>query len=204
MTDETEDEKNRRHNEKSAKRKEFQDKLVSQADKKKHLLMVYTGAGKGKSTAAFGTMLRALGHDYKVGVVQFIKGAWSTGEQKALAKFDSLVTYEVAGEGFTWDTQDRARDIEKAQEAWNIALKMIQDPSYKLVVLDELNIVLRYEYLPVEQVLAAVANRVNHIIITGRNAPQALIDAADLVTEMKMLKHPFREQGVMAQEGIEF
>lgn len=205
MTDKlSEDEINRRHNEKSAKRKEFQDELVRKADKKKHLLIVHTGTGKGKSTAAFGTMLRALGHGYKVGVVQFIKGAWSTGEQKALAKFDSLVTYVVAGNGFTWDTQDRAGDMAKAREAWNIALSMIRDPSYHLVVLDELNIVLRYEYLPVEEVIHEVSSRVNHVIITGRNAPQSLIDSADLVTEMKMIKHPFREQGVMAQEGIEF
>ncbi len=203
MTDSEED-INRRHKEKAEKRKAFQDKLVSQADKKKHLLMVYTGTGKGKSTAAFGTMLRALGHGHKVGVVQFIKGAWSTGEQKALATFDNLVTYEVAGEGFTWDTQDRARDIAKAREAWVLALAMIRDTSYHLVVLDELNIVLRYDYLPVEEVVAALAGRANHVIVTGRNAPQPLIDSADLVTEMKLVKHPFREQGVMAQEGIEF
>ena len=149
-------------------------------------------------------MLRALGHGHQGGVVQFIKGAWSTGEQKALATFDTLVTYEVAGEGFTWDTQDRARDIAKAREAWVLALAMIRDPSYHLVVLDELNIVLRYDYLPVEEVVAALAERANHVIVTGRNAPQPLIDSADLVTEMKLIKHPFREQGVMAQEGIEF
>ena len=195
---------NQRHNEKSKKRKEFQDTLVKQANKTKHLLIVYTGTGKGKSTAAFGTMLRALGHGYKVGVVQFIKGAWSTGEQKALASFGNLVTYEVAGEGFTWDTQDRARDIEKAQQAWEIALKMLHDPAYHLVVLDELNIVLRYDYLPVEEIVAALSQRQNHVIVTGRNAPQLLIDNADLVTEMKLIKHPFREQGVKAQEGIEF
>ena len=199
-----EDELNQRHKEKSIKRKALQDKLVAKADKTKQLLIVYTGTGKGKSTAAFGTMLRALGHGYKVGVVQFIKGAWSTGEQKALARFDTLVTYEVAGEGFTWDTQDRARDIAKARAAWEIALKMIGDPSYKLVVLDELNIVLRYDYLPVEEVVAALEKRKMHVIVTGRNAPQALVDLADLVTEMKLIKHPFREQGVKAQEGIEF
>ena len=201
---ESEEEINQRHKEKSIKRKAFQDKLVAQASKEKNLLIVYTGTGKGKSTAAFGTMLRALGHGYKVGVVQFIKGAWSTGEQKALAKFDILVTYEVAGEGFTWDTQDRARDIEKARTAWEIALKMINNPSYKLVVLDELNIVLRYEYLPVEEVLEALAKRPMHIIVTGRNAPKELVELADLVTEMTLIKHPFREQGVKAQQGIEF
>jgi cob(I)alamin adenosyltransferase len=195
---------NQRHKEKMQKRKAFQDKLVGEADKTKHLLMVYTGTGKGKSTAAFGTMLRALGHDYKVGVVQFIKGAWSTGEQKALAKFDNLVTYEVAGEGFTWNTQDRARDIEKARAAWDIALGMLRDPSYHLVVLDELNIVLRYDYMPVDEVVAALRQRRMHVIVTGRNAPEALVEAADLVTEMKLVKHPFREQGIKAQKGIEF
>lgn len=193
-----------KHKQKMQKRKEFQDNLVKKADKTKHLLMVYTGTGKGKSTAGFGTIVRALGHDYKVGVVQFIKGAWATGEQKALAKFDNLVRYEVAGEGFTWDTQNRTRDIEKASEAWQIALEMIADESYHLVLLDELNIVLRYDYLPVAEVASALANRKNHVIVTGRNAPQELIDAADLVTEMKMIKHPFREQGVKAQIGIEF
>lgn len=201
---ESEEEINRRHNEKSAKRKAFQDKLVKEADKTKALLMVYTGNGKGKSTAAFGTMLRALGHGYKVGVVQFIKGAWATGEQQALVRFDRLVTYEVGGEGFTWDTQDRARDMEKARMTWDVALAMIADPDYHLVVLDELNIVLRYDYLPVEDIVAALKKRKMHVIVTGRNAPPALVEAADLVTEMKLLKHPFREQGIKAQKGIEF
>ena len=199
-----EDEVNKRHKEKSIKRKAFQDKLVAQADKTKSLLIVHTGSGKGKSTAAFGTLLRALGHGYKVGVVQFIKGAWSTGEQKSLQTFGDLVTFEVAGEGFTWDTQDRARDIAAARNAWNIALKMLHDPSYKIVLLDELNIVLRYDYLPIDEVVAALSKRDKHVIVTGRNAPQSLIDAADLVTEMNLVKHPFREQGVKAQEGIEF
>lgn len=198
------EEENLRHKEKMIKRKEFQDKQVREANKTKNLLMVYTGTGKGKSTAGFGTVIRALGHDYKVAVLQFIKGAWSTGEQKSLKNFDDLVTYHVAGEGFTWNTQDRARDMEKAREAWNIALKMISDDSYHLVLLDELNIVLRYGYLPVEEVVEALEKRKNHVIVTGRNAPQLLIDAADLVTEMKMVKHPFREQGVKAQAGIEY
>ncbi len=192
------------HKKKMQKRKEFQDALVAKADKEKHLLMVYTGTGKGKSTAGFGTILRALGHGYKVGVVQFIKGAWSTGEQAALGKFENLVRYEVMGEGFTWETQDKQRDIAKAHEAWAVALEMLADASYKLVLLDELNIVLRYDYLPLDEVLAALAKRKQHTIVTGRNAPQGLIDAADLVTEMKLIKHPFREQGIKAQEGIEF
>ena len=200
----SEEEVNRVHKVKMEKRKEFQDELVKKADKEKDLLIVHTGTGKGKSTAAFGTVLRSLGHGYKVGIVQFIKGSWQTGEQNALMKFDTLVTYEVAGEGFTWDTQDRERDIAKAREAWEIALKMLADDSYHLILLDELNIVLRYDYLPLEEVLAAVSKRKNHVIITGRNAPQGLIDIVDLVTEMKMVKHPFREQGIKAQKGIEF
>ncbi len=198
------EEKNRIHKQKMEKRKEFQDKLVASADQTKKLLIVYTGTGKGKSTAGFGTIVRTLGHGYKVGVVQFIKGAWQTGEQTALAKFDNLIRYEVAGEGFTWNTQDREKDIKKAREAWNIALEMLADDSYHLILLDELNIVLRYDYLPVEEVLTALSKRKNHVIVTGRNALQSIIDSADLVTEMKMVKHPFREQGIKAQMGIEF
>ncbi|MDE3038783.1 MAG: cob(I)yrinic acid a,c-diamide adenosyltransferase, partial [Pseudomonadota bacterium] len=137
-------------------------------------------------------------------VVQFIKGAWSTGEQKALERFDNLVAYEAGGEGFTWDTQDRARDMEKARATWEVARRMMDDSSYHLVVLDELNIVLRYDYLPVAEIVAALAKRKMHVIVTGRNAPQPLVDSADLVTEMKLVKHPFREQGVKAQKGIEF
>lgn len=195
---------NERHKQKMEKRKAFQDKLVEQAPHSKHLLMVYTGKGKGKSTAAFGTILRALGHGYKVGVVQFIKGAWATGEQQALQHFDHLVTYEVGGEGFTWETQDRARDIEKARQTWDVAMRMLQDPSYHLLLLDELNIVLRYDYLPMDEVIAALQARKMHVIVTGRNAPPALVEAADLVTEMQLIKHPFREQGIKAQAGIEF
>ncbi len=203
MTD-NDEEKNRIHKQKMEKRKEFQDNLVKKADKVKELLIVYTGTGKGKSTAGFGTILRALGHGYKVGVVQFIKGSWQTGEQAALARFDNLIRYEVAGEGFTWDTQDRAKDMKKAREAWDIALSMLNDTSYKLVLLDELNIVLRYDYLPLDEVLAALEKRRQHVLVTGRNAKPELIEMADLVTEMKLVKHPFREQGIKAQVGIEF
>lgn len=199
-----EEEQNRAHKKKMEKRKEFQDKLVASADQTKKLLIVYTGTGKGKSTAGFGTIVRALGHGYKVGVVQFIKGAWQTGEQTALSKFDNLIRYEVAGDGFTWNTQDREKDIKKACEAWNITLEMLADDSYHLVLLDELNIVLRYDYLPLDDILIALAERKNHVIVTGRNAKQELIEMADLVTEMKLVKHPFREQGIKAQAGIEF
>lgn len=200
----SEDDINTRHKQKMEKRKAFQDDLVAKADKTKPLLMVHTGTGKGKSTAAFGTLLRSLGHGYKVGVLQFIKGAWSTGEQKALESFGDLVTYHVAGQGFTWNTQDRAADIAQARAAWDIALQMIHDPSYHVVLLDELNIVLRYDYLPVEEVVVALKTREMHVIVTGRNAPPALIDSADLVTEMTLIKHPFREQGIKAQQGIEY
>jgi len=192
------------HQKKMQKRKELQDKQVQAADKTKNLLIVYTGAGKGKSTAGFGTIIRALGHGHKVGIVQFIKGAWATGEQAALVKFDNLVRYEVLGEGFTWETQNKTRDIAKAHEAWAVALEMLADESYHLVLLDELNIVLRYDYLPLGEVLAALAKRKNHVIVTGRNAKPELVEIADLVTEMKLIKHPFREQGIKAQEGVEF
>lgn len=207
MNDEmSEDEINARHKMKMAKRKELQDERVKAADKTKGLLIVNTGSGKGKSTAAFGTIMRALGHGYRVALIQFIKGNWSTGEQKALKRFDDLVSYHVMGEGFTWDTQDRERDMKAARAAWEVALSKLRDPAYQLVVLDELNIVLRYDYLPVEEVVAGLASRLPdmHVIVTGRNAPQALIDTADLVTEMKQVKHPFREQGIKAQKGIEF
>lgn len=197
-------EPNTEHQLKMQKRKDSHDAKVQKADKEKNLLIVYTGTGKGKSTAGFGTIIRALGHGYKVGIVQFIKGAWQTGEQNALAKFDNLVRYEVMGEGFTWETQNRERDIATAQAAWKVAQEMLADDSYHLVLLDELNIVLRYDYLPIGEVIPALAERQNHVIVTGRNAPQELIDAADIVTEMKMVKHPFREQGIKAQAGIEF
>lgn len=202
----SEDEINKRHKHKMQKRKALQDKLVKAADKTKGLLIVNTGDGKGKSTSAFGTILRSCGHGHKVALVQFIKGNWSTGEQTALKRFDDLITYHVMGEGFTWDTQDRSRDMAAARAAWEVALTFLRDAEYKLVVLDELNIVLRYDYLPVEEVVEGLASRHpdTHVLVTGRNAPPALIEAADLVTEMKAIKHPFREQGIKAQKGIEF
>lgn len=206
MIELSEEEKNARHKMKMAKRKDLQDKRVAAADKTKGLLIVNTGNGKGKSTSAFGNIMRAVGHGYKVALIQFIKGNWSTGEQKVIKQFGEQVSYHVMGEGFTWDTQDRERDMKAARAAWETALEKMRDPAYQLVVLDELNIVLRYEYLPVEEVIAGLASRLPgmHVIVTGRNAPQALIDAADLVTEMKQVKHPFREQGIKAQKGIEF
>jgi cob(I)alamin adenosyltransferase len=199
-------EADRRHAEKMARRKEVQDaEVASKTIASKGLLMVNTGPGKGKSTAAFGLMLRALGHGWRVGVVQFIKGAWNTGERTALERFSDLVEWHTMGEGFTWDTQDRQRDIAAATRAWEMARKLMDDPSIRLVVLDELNIALRYDYLPLQDVVQALERRRDdlHIVVTGRNAKPELIAIADLVTEMGLVKHHFAA-GVKAQTGIEF
>jgi len=202
---ETEEEINRRHNEKMARRKAARDRMLATKTEERGLLIVHTGKGKGKSTAAFGLVLRSLGHGMPVGIVQFVKGVWTTGERMALERFGDLVTCRAMGEGFTWDTQDRARDIAAARKAWEVAQAMIADPSYRLVLLDELNIVLRYDYLPLGDVLAALRAKRDdlHIVVTGRNARPELLEAADLVTEMTLVKHPFRS-GVKAQIGIEF
>ncbi|MBP2302573.1 cob(I)yrinic acid a,c-diamide adenosyltransferase [Azospirillum picis] len=199
------DEINRRHAEKMKRRKALQERTLAAKTVEKGLLMVHTGKGKGKSTAAFGLMMRAVGHGMRVGMVQFVKGAWSTGETVALERFEDLVDFHTMGEGFTWDTQDRARDIAAAEAAWTKTKEMMADPRYGLIVLDELNIVLRMDYLPLDEVLATLAARRPelHVCITGRNAKPELIAAADLVTEMTLVKHPF-EAGVKAQAGIEF
>ena len=201
----SEDEINRLHREKMARRQAARRKVLATKTEERGLLIVHTGAGKGKSTAAFGMVLRCLGHGMRVGIVQFVKGAWGTGERTVLARFPDLVTCRAMGEGFTWDTQDRARDIAAAHAAWELARTMIADPAYRLVLLDELNIVLRYGYLPVDEVVAALKAKPHdlHVVVTGRNAPPELIEAADLVTEMTLVKHPFRA-GVKAQAGIEF
>ena len=201
----SEEEKNRRHNEKAARRKAARDRMLATKTEERGLLIVHTGKGKGKSTAAFGLVLRCLGHGMRVGIVQFVKGVWNTGERVALERFGDLVTCRAMGEGFTWDTQDRARDIAAARRAWEAAEAMIADPSYRLVLLDELNIVLRYDYLPLDEVVAALKQKPRdlHVVVTGRNAKPELIDAADLVTEMTLVKHPFRD-GVKAQQGIEY
>ena len=200
-----EEELDRRHAEKMAKKKAARDKIVAGKTIEKGLLIVHTGKGKGKSTAAFGMVLRAVGHGQRVGVVQFVKGRWQTGERDVLARFPDLVTFRSMGEGFTWETQDRQRDLAAARAAWDQAKALIADPAYKMVLLDELNIVLRYDYLPFEEVLATLRDRPadTHVIVTGRNAKDELIEIADLVTEMTMVKHPFRS-GVKAQAGIEF
>src|ERR1700675_1721688 len=199
-----EDEVNRLHREKMERRQAARRKVLATKTEERGLLIVHTGAGKGKSTAAFGMVLRCLGHGMRVGVVQFVKGAWGTGERDVLARFPDLVTCRAMGEGFTWDTQDRERDIAAARAAWEMAKTMIADPSYSMVLLDELNIVLRYDYLPLDEVLAVLKAKPRdlHLVVTGRNAKPELIDLADLVTEMTLVKHPFRG-GVKAQKGIE-
>ena len=202
---ETEEEINRRHNEKAARRKAARDRMLATKTQERGLLIVHTGTGKGKSTAAFGMVLRCLGHGMRVGIVQFVKGAWTTGERVALERFGDLVTCRAMGEGFTWDTQDRARDIAAARNAWETAKAMLADPSYRLVLLDELSIVLRYDYLPPAEIVATLRAKPRdlHVVVTGRNAKPELIAIADLVTEMTLVKHPFRA-GVKAQQGIEF
>jgi cob(I)alamin adenosyltransferase len=194
-----------RHRAKMAKRKAVQDAEVADKKVEKGLLIVHTGPGKGKSTAAFGLALRMLGRGHRVGVVQFIKGAWLTGEREAFAAFGDRVSWHTMGEGFTWETQDLARDIAAANRAWGKAIELMNDASFGLVVLDELNIALRYDYLDIDAVVAALAGRREglHVVVTGRNAKPALLAAADLVTEMVLVKHHFAA-GVKAQAGIEF
>jgi cob(I)alamin adenosyltransferase len=188
-----------------ANRKARQDEEVAGKQIEKGLLVVHTGTGKGKSTAAFGLALRMLGRGRRVGVVQFIKGAWHTAERDALAKFGDQVSWHTMGEGFTWETQDLSRDIAAAERAWAKAQELMADPSFGLVILDELNIALRYDYLPLDRVIAVLKARRPglHVVVTGRNAKAPLIEAADLVTEMTLVKHHFAA-GVKAQEGIEF
>ena len=193
------------HKAKMEKRKALHDKKLAGKTKEKGLLIVHTGPGKGKSSAAFGMALRCVGHDMRLGVVQFIKGAWDTGERRALETFPELVTFKALGEGFTWETQDKERDIAAAKAAWEAAREMIADPTYAMVILDEMNIALRYDYLDVGEVIDVLVSRRPglHVVVTGRNAKPELIEAADLVTEMTLVKHPFRD-GVKARPGVEF
>jgi cob(I)alamin adenosyltransferase len=201
----TEDELNAWHAEKMAKKKAARDKIIATKTIEKGLVIVHTGKGKGKSTAAMGLAVRAIGNGMKVGIVQFVKGVWETGERVVLDKFPNLCVIKAMGEGFSWETQDRERDIAAARHAWEMAKEMINDPSYNMVILDELNIVLRYENLPLDEVIEVLQNKPEmlHVAVTGRNAKDELIDVADLVTEMTQIKHPFRS-GVKAQVGIEF
>lgn len=198
---------------KMQRRKEVQEQRLAQSSQEKGLIIVNTGNGKGKTTAALGMVLRSLGHGYRVAIVQFIKGAWEPAEKAALQHWTSAAPQEspqlefhAMGEGFTWETQDRERDIEKAKAAWEKALEFIRNPDFQLVLLDEINVALKLGYLEVQEVLAGLNQKLemSHVILTGRGAPAELIERADLVTEMTLVKHPFREQGIKAQPGIEF
>lgn len=193
-----------RHAQRMAAKQKIMNERIARADKEQGVLLVLTGPGKGKSSSGFGMLARALGHGMKVGVVQFIKGAFSTGEEAFFRNLPN-VDYHVMGQGYTWGTQDRERDVAAANAAWAEAKRMLQDESYHLVLLDELNIALRYEYLDLDQVLDDLQARpeMQHAVVTGRYAPQQLIDLADTVTEMKVVKHAFKDQGIKAQKGIE-
>jgi cob(I)alamin adenosyltransferase len=199
------EERDEQHKGRMARLKEAHDTRLANATREKGLIIVNTGAGKGKSSSAFGVVARALGQGMRVGIIQFIKGAIATGEAAFFGRLGPQVTMKTLGEGFTWDTQDRRRDIETARLGWTEAVAMLRDPAYDLVVLDELNIVLRYEYLPLEEVLDELRRKreMLHVVITGRNARPELIELADLVTEMKQVKHPYRS-GITPQKGIEY
>ena len=189
------------------KRKEIQSERLQIRRTKKGLLIVFTGNGKGKTTASLGMALRTIGHGYKVAIIQFIKGGWSTGEEKALKNLSANISWHSLGEGFTWETQDRIRDEKLVQEAWQLAKEYIKNKSYKLIILDEINIATKLGYLAPEEIITflnSLNNRKNHIVLTGRGASDSIINYADLVTEMKLIRHPFKEQGIKAQKCIEF
>ncbi len=195
-----------KYKQKMQRRKEVQEQRLAERNKEKGLIIVNTGNGKGKTTAALGMVIRSLGHGYKVAIIQFIKGAWEPAEKAILGKWEGQLEFHAMGEGFTWETQDKARDREKAIAAWEKALEYITNPEYRLVLLDEVNIALKLGYLDLDTVLAGLDQKPegSHVILTGRGAPEKLIERADLVTEMTLVKHPFSEQGVKAQPGIEF
>ena len=197
---------NEQHKQKMQRRKEVQDRRLAEKKAEKGLIIVNTGNGKGKTTAALGMVIRSLGHGYKVAIVQFIKGGWEPAEKAVLEQWSNQLNFHAMGEGFTWETQDRERDIEKATAAWSQALEYILNPEYRLVLLDEVNIALKLGYLDVNTVIEGLKQKppTSHVILTGRSAPSELIAIADLVTEMSLIKHPFREQGIKAQPGIEF
>ena len=203
MTIETE--QNRRHNEAKRAQKAERDVMMQSKTQTGGLLLVHTGEGKGKTTAGFGMVARALGWGQRVGVVQYIKGKWVTGERRFFARFPDQIRLEIMGEGFTWNTQDRTRDITAAEAAWEKSLEMIADPDLDFVLLDELNVALRYDYLDLDKVVTALKNRQRdkHVCVTGRDAKPELMEIAELVTEMRMIKHPFH-QGIKAQRGVDF
>jgi cob(I)alamin adenosyltransferase len=207
MTSEQDQAEDVRHAAKMAKKKAARDRIMAEKSGEKGLIIVHTGAGKGKSSSAFGMIVRCVAHGFPCAVVQFIKGAWDTGERRIFTThFGDLCQFHAMGEGFTWETQDRARDIAAAQAGWEKAKELIADPSLHMVVLDEINIALRYDYLDINEVVSFLKEHkppLTHVVLTGRNAKQELIDAADLVTEMTLVKHPFRS-GIKAQPGVEF
>jgi cob(I)alamin adenosyltransferase len=194
------------HKQRTIRRKEAFEKRKARATREKGLLLVHTGAGKGKTTAALGLAFRALGQGLKIGIVQFIKGAIPTGEAALVRQLNLPIEMHTMGEGFTWNTQDRDKDIASARRAWEQAVALLRDESFGLVIFDELNVVLNYDYLPLDEVLEELRRKrpMLHVVVTGRNAKQELIDLADLVTEMKLVKHPYREQGIKPQKGIEY
>lgn len=198
-------ERDQRHRQRMQRKKAVVDEKIAAAQDERGLLLVLSGNGKGKSSSAFGMAARALGHDMQVGIVQFIKGASSTGEEAFFRRFPEQVRYHVMGAGFTWETQDRQDDIAKAQAAWAVAVELMRDPAVALVILDELNIALKYQYLELDKVLADIAGRPphQHVVVTGRGAPAAMLEVADTVTEMCMVKHAFKA-GIKAQKGVEF
>ena len=188
-------------------RKDIQAKRLQIRKAKKGLLIVFTGNGKGKTTASLGMALRTIGHGYKVAIIQFIKGGWTTGEEKALKNLSSNISWHSLGEGFTWETQDRIRDEKLVQQAWGLAKEYIKNESYKLIILDEINIATKLGYLAPEEIITFLKNlnnRKTHIVLTGRGASDSIINYADLVTEMKLIRHPFKEQGIKAQKCVEF
>ena len=188
------------------RRKAIQDRRIAETVTDRGLVIVHTGAGKGKTTAALGMVLRSLGHGFRVAIVQFIKGAWEPAEKKAFEPWGSQLQFHATGEGFTWETQDKARDTQMAQAGWEVAIRYLADADYRLVLLDEVNVALKKGYLSLDQVLAGINGRPprTHVVLTGRNAPDALIERADLVTEMSLVKHPLKLQKIRAQAGIEF
>lgn len=194
-----------KHNSKMAKKKAARDRMMAKKIDEKGLIIVHTGKGKGKSSSAFGMALRCVGHGFNVGVIQFIKGAWDTAERRVFEGFPDLVTFKAMGEGFTWETQDKARDIAAAQKAWAAGKAMIESGEYRMVILDEINVALRYEYVDEADVIETLKNRPEmvHVVLTGRNASEALLEVAELATEMTLVKHPFRS-GIKAQPGVEF
>lgn len=188
------------------RRKEVQAQRLAERNREQGLIIIHTGNGKGKTTAALGMVMRSLGHGFRVAIVQFIKGAWEPAEKAVLSRWPDQLEFHAMGEGFTWETQDRERDIELAQAAWEKGRSFLHDPEIQLTLLDEVNVALKLGYLTIEQVLDGLQGKpaMSHVILTGRGAPPELIERADLVTEMTLVKHPFREQGVKAQAGIEY